>query len=135
MTETLAAVKPGKLIVNGEAVDAVSGKTFTTSNPATEEAITTVAQAGAEDVDRAVKAAREAFDNGPWTKMKPSERQAILFKLGDLILAHADELGRLETMDNGKPIFEAKLVDVPMAVTTPPRIAAKDNGIRYRDGD
>ena len=114
MTDTLAPVKPGRLLINGEAVDSASGKTFTTYNPATEEAITTVASAGADDVDRAVKAARAAFE-GPWGKMKPADRQRILFKLGDLILANAEELGRLETLDNGKPIFESKLIDAPMA--------------------
>ena len=114
MTETLTPVKPAKLIINGQQVDAASGETFTTVNPATEEPICTVARAGAEDVDRAVKAAREAFDKGPWPRMKPAERQRILWKLGDLILEHGDELGRLETMDNGKPIFEARQIDVPM---------------------
>ena len=114
MTDTLAPVKPGKLIINGEAVDAASGKTFTTQNPATEEAITTVASAGVEDVDRAVRAARAAFDSGPWPKMRPADRQRVLWKLGDLILANADELGRLETMDNGKPIFESRQIDVAM---------------------
>jgi acyl-CoA reductase-like NAD-dependent aldehyde dehydrogenase len=114
MTETLAPVKPGKLIINGEAVDAVSGKTFITVNPATEEPVCAVAEAGAEDVDRAVRAARAAFESGPWPKMKPAERQRALFKLGDLILAHGDELARLETLDNGKPIFESRQIDVPM---------------------
>src|SRR5580765_4885742 len=102
MTDTLAPIQPGKLIINGEAVDAASGKTFTTMNPATEEAITTVASSGVEDVDRAVKAARAAFDSGPWPKMRPAERQRLLWRLGDLILEHGDELGRLETLDNGK---------------------------------
>src|SRR5262252_3100349 len=78
MTETLAPVKPGKLIIDGQAVDAPSGRTFTTSNPATEEAICAVAEAGVEDVDRAVRAARAAFESGPWPKMKPAERQRIL---------------------------------------------------------
>jgi acyl-CoA reductase-like NAD-dependent aldehyde dehydrogenase len=115
MTDTtLSPVKPGKLIIDGEAVDAASGRTFTTWNPATEEPITDVAEAGPDDVDRAVRAARAAFDSGPWPKMRPAERQKILFRLGDLIQQHADELGRLETLDNGKPIFESKLVDVPM---------------------
>src|SRR5262249_42947297 len=68
------------------------------------------AEAGA----RAVQPARAAFDSGPWPKMKPAERQRILWKLGDLIMAHADELGRLETLDNGKPIFESRQIDVPM---------------------
>jgi len=114
MTDTLTPVKPARLIINGEAVDAASGQTFTTVNPATEEPICEVAEAGVEDVDRAVQAARAAFDGGAWPKMKPSERQRILWKLGDLILANADELGRLETMDNGKPIFEARQIDVHM---------------------
>ena len=114
MTETLAPVKPGKLIINGEAVDAASGRTFVTVNPATEEPLCAVAEAGAEDVDRAVRAARAAFESGPWPKMKPAERQRALFKLGDLVLAHGDELARLETLDNGKPIFESRQIDVPM---------------------
>jgi acyl-CoA reductase-like NAD-dependent aldehyde dehydrogenase len=115
MTDTLAPVKPGKLLINGEHVDAASGETFVTSNPATHEPITTVASAGAEDVDRAVKAARAAFESGPWSRMRPADRQRALWKLGDLMLEHADELGRLETIDNGKPIFESRQIDVGMA--------------------
>src|SRR6267154_2221912 len=103
MTDTLAPVAAGRLIINGEAVDAASGRTFTTVNPATEEVITTVAEAGVEDVDRAVRAARAAFESGPWPKMRPAERQRILWKLSELILANADEIARLETLDNGKP--------------------------------
>jgi aldehyde dehydrogenase (NAD+) len=114
MTETLAPVKPGKLVIGGQSVDAASGKTFDTINPATQETITAVALAGVEDVDRAVRAAREAFDSGPWPKMKPSERQKILWRLGDLVLERADEIARLETLDNGKPIFESRQIDVPM---------------------
>ena len=114
MADTLAPVRPGKLIINGEAVDAASGGTFETHNPATEELITTVAEAGAEDVDRAVRAARAAFESGPWPKMKPADRARVLHRLGDLILANADEIARLETMDNGKPIFESRHIDVPM---------------------
>ncbi len=114
MTDTLAPVAPGKLVINGELVDAASGRTFTTVNPATEETITTVAEAGAEDVDRAVKAARAAFEGGAWPKMRAAERQRVLWRLGDLILQHADELARLETLDNGKPIFESRQVDIPM---------------------
>src|SRR5438132_3108140 len=114
MTDTLAPVRPGKLIINGEAVDALSGRTFTTMNPATEEPICAVAEAGPEDVDRAVKAARAAFESGPWPKMRPSERQRILFRLGELVLERADEIARLETLDNGKPIFESRQIDVPM---------------------
>ncbi len=114
MTETLTPVRPGKLLINGEAVDAASGRTYTTFNPATEEPICVVAEAGPEDVDRAVRAARAAFEGGPWPKLRPAERQKILFRLGDLILEHGDELARLETLDNGKPIFESRQIDVPM---------------------
>lgn len=114
MSETLAPVRPGKLIINGEAVDALSGRTFETFNPATEERITTVAEAGAEDVDRAVQAARAAFESGPWPRMKPADRARVLHRLGDLILANADEIARLETLDNGKPVFESRHIDIPM---------------------
>ncbi len=114
MSETLAPVRPGRLIINGEAVDAASGATFNTVNPATEEIITTVAEGGAEDVDRAVQAARAALE-GPWAKLKAIDRSRVLWKLGDLILQNADELARLETLDNGKPIFESRHVDIDMA--------------------
>ena len=77
MTETLAPIRPGKLIINGEAVDAASGRTFTTYNPATEEAIATIAEAGPEDVERAVAAARAAFEDGPWSKMKSAAEPYI----------------------------------------------------------
>jgi acyl-CoA reductase-like NAD-dependent aldehyde dehydrogenase len=117
MTETLAPADPARLIIDGQAVDAASGRTFITKNPATEEPICAVAEAGPEDVDRAVQAARRAFDNGAWPKMRAAERQRILTKLGDLILEHADELARLETMDNGKPIFESRQIDVGMVAS------------------
>jgi acyl-CoA reductase-like NAD-dependent aldehyde dehydrogenase len=113
MTDTLTPVKPAKLIINGESVDALSGEVFQTMNPATEEPICAVAKAGAEDVDRAVRAARAAFESGPWPKMRPAERQRVLWKLGDLVLEHGDELARLETLDNGKPIFESRQIDIP----------------------
>jgi len=113
MSETAVPVRPGKLIIGGEAVDAASGRTFETRNPATEDVITQVAEAGVEDVDRAVRAARAAFESGPWAKAKPADRARVLWKLSELILEHADEIARLETMDNGKPIFESRQVDVP----------------------
>src|SRR4051812_10632311 len=114
MTETLTTPRPGKLIIDGKAVDAASGRTFTTMNPATEQPICDVAEAGPEDVDRAVAAARAAFE--PWSRMRPAERQRVLFRLGDLIEQHADEIARLETLDNGKPIFESRQIDIPMVV-------------------
>ncbi len=113
MSDTLAPVKHARLVINGESVEAADGATFNTINPATEEIITTVAEAGIEDVDRAVKAARAALE-GPWGRMKAIDRSRLLWKLGDLILANAEELGRLETLDNGKPITESRYVDVDM---------------------
>jgi acyl-CoA reductase-like NAD-dependent aldehyde dehydrogenase len=118
MSDTLAPVRPGQLIIDGQAVDAASGKTFTTWNPATEEPITTVAEAGVEDVDRAVRAARKAFDDGPWPRMKAIERARVLWRIGDLVLQHADEIARLETLDNGKPILESRHVDIDMVART-----------------
>ena len=105
-----------KLFINGDFIDARSGETFTTSNPATEEKITDVASAGAEDVDAAVKAARAQMEPGSeWQKMKPRDRAKIMWRLADMLSARADEIGRIETIDNGKPIFESQFVDTPAA--------------------
>ncbi|NJR60723.1 MAG: aldehyde dehydrogenase family protein [Cyanobacteria bacterium CRU_2_1] len=105
---------PKKLLINGEWVDAASGQTFATINPATEEKLADVALGDAEDIDRAVTAARHAFESGPWSRMTPAERQRILFRLGDLILEHGDELAWLESLDNGKPVHIAKAADIPL---------------------
>jgi aldehyde dehydrogenase (NAD+) len=105
-----------QLFINGEFVDAKSGQTFTTINPATEERITDVASAGVEDVDAAVRAARAQMEPGSeWQKMKPRDRGRILFRLGEMLAARAAEIGRIETIDNGKPIFESQFVDTPAA--------------------
>ncbi len=105
-----------RLFINGEFVDARSGETFVTSNPATEEKITDVASAGAEDVDLAVKAARAQMEPGSeWQKMKPRDRAKVLWKIADMLSARAEEIGRIETLDNGKPIFESQFVDTPAA--------------------
>jgi phenylacetaldehyde dehydrogenase len=109
-------VKPGKLFIADEFVDAQSGKTFETINPATEEVLTTVAEADAADVDRAVSAARNAFDQGPWATMDARERGRLLYKLAALIDANREELTTLETLDNGKPIFETSNVDLPQVI-------------------
>jgi acyl-CoA reductase-like NAD-dependent aldehyde dehydrogenase len=114
VSDALAPVRPGRLIIDGQAVNAASGRTFVTHNPATETPICEVAEAGPEDVDRAVRAARTAFETGPWSRLKAADRQRVLWRIGDLILEHADELARLETLDNGKPIFESRQVDIPM---------------------
>src|ERR1700728_3122246 len=105
---------PRQLFINGQWADAASGKTFETPNPATGETLARVAEGDAEDIDRAVRAARAAF-NGPWSRMTPSERGRIIWRIGDLILEHVDELAQLETLDNGKPLTVATGADVPLA--------------------
>ncbi len=105
-----------QLFINGEFVDARAGETFATINPATEEKITDVASASPEDVDAAVKAARAQMEPGAdWQKMKPRDRAKVLWKIADMLMARAEEIGRIETLDNGKPIFESQYVDTPAA--------------------
>jgi len=105
-----------KLLINNEWVDSLSEGTFETLNPATGEVITAVATADPADVNRAVQAARAAFTTGPWPRMSGSERARLLIKLADLIEAHAEELARLETLDNGKPLRESQTVDLPLTI-------------------
>ena len=106
---------PRQLFIDGQWADAASGKTFETPNPATGETLARVAEGDAEDINRAVKAARRAFEEGPWSRMTPSERGRIIWRIGDLILEHADELAQLESLDNGKPFAVARAADVPLA--------------------
>ena len=107
---------PSRLFINGEFVDARSGETFGTINPATEEKIADVASAGVDDVDLAVKAARAQMEPGSeWQKMKPRDRAKVMWRLADMLTARAAEIGRIETLDNGKPIFESQFVDTPAA--------------------
>ena len=106
---------PRQLFINGQWCDAASGKTFETPNPATGETLARVAEGSTEDIDRAVRAARRAFEEGPWGRMTPSERGRIIWRIGDLILEHADELAQLESLDNGKPFAVAQAADVPLA--------------------
>jgi len=116
LAPTKTKVEPGRLFINGQFVDAVAGTTFDTINPATGDVLTQVAEGREADIDRAVKAARAAFDSGPWTrKMSASDRARILWKVGDLLLANAEELGELETLDSGKPVTECTRIDVPLA--------------------
>jgi acyl-CoA reductase-like NAD-dependent aldehyde dehydrogenase len=114
MPPKLAQPKPGKLLIGGKWVDAVSGKHFEVLNPATGAKISTLAEGDRADIDLAVKAARGAFE-GPWSKMLPAQRQRLVWKVGDLILENADELAEMESLDNGKPIRESRNVDIPMA--------------------
>ena len=95
--------KPKRMLIGGKWLEAASGKTFETHNPATGEMLAHVAEGDAEDIDRAVAAAREAF-NGPWSKFKPAQRQAILLKLADLVERNIEELAALDTLDMGAPI-------------------------------
>lgn len=109
---------PKKLFIGGKWVNAKSGKTFASINPATEEVLAQVAEGDAADVDAAVAAARQAFETGAWPNMRPHDRTRILLKIADLVEAHADELAELESLDNGKPIFESKNIDIPAVVET-----------------
>src|SRR6202167_1679011 len=107
--------KTHKILINGKWVDAASGKTFPTYNPATGEVLSRVAEGDKEDVNRAVKAARAAFETGPWSKITPSQRGRMIWKLGDLIEKHLEEFAQLESLDHGKPLTVARVADVPLA--------------------
>ena len=106
---------PRQLFIGGQWTDATSGKTFATPDPATGETLAHVAEGEAEDINRAVRAARKAFEDGPWSRMTASERGRIIWRIGDLILEHTDELAQLESLDNGKPFAVAQAADVPLA--------------------
>src|SRR5262252_2051588 len=106
---------PRQLFIDGQWADAASGRIFATPNPATGDTLAHVAEGDAEDIDRAVRAARAAFEEGPWGRMTASERGRIIWRIGDLILEHTDELAQLESLDNGKPFPVAQAADVPLA--------------------
>jgi aldehyde dehydrogenase (NAD+) len=117
MTDTATLdIQPGRLFIGGEWQDAASGETFDTINPATAEPLTQVASAAAEDVDRAVKAARAAFEADSWQKLDSRKRGKLLYAIADQLEARADELARLETMDNGKPVREARMIDIKESI-------------------
>jgi aldehyde dehydrogenase (NAD+) len=116
-TEDRVAVSATKLLINGRWVESVSGRRFKTVNPSTGEAICDVAEADAADVDLAVKAARAAFDTkAPWRRMSAAERGRLLNRLADLMEKHADELAKLESLDNGMPYSLAKGVALPLSI-------------------
>ena len=104
------------MLIDGAWVEAASGKTFPVYDPATEEVIAHVAEGDTEDIERAVRAARRAFDTGPWRKVTPSERGRMLWRLADLLEARLEEFAQLEALDNGKPLKVARVADVPLAV-------------------
>ncbi|MFI5114701.1 MAG: aldehyde dehydrogenase family protein, partial [Terriglobales bacterium] len=108
--------KPRKMLIDGKWVNAASGKTFPTYNPATGEVLAQVAEGDRQDIDAAVKAARKAFDSGPWPRMTASERGRLIWKLADLLEAHTEEFATIETLDNGKALTIARVADVPLAV-------------------
>src|SRR5438309_1368192 len=113
--QSFLSKKPHKLLIGGQWAEAASGRGFETYNPATGEVIATVAEGGAADIDRAVKAARKALE-GPWGKLSPAEREKILNRAADLIEKNAEELAQLETLNNGKTIRESKSGDLPLAI-------------------
>ena len=113
MTELLTN-SSHKLLLDGKWVPAVSNKTFNSENPSNGTRLGTLAFAAKEDVDRAVTAARVALA-GPWGDLSPSQREAYLRRLGDLIAANAEELAQLESMENGKPIWHTRAIDAPVA--------------------
>jgi acyl-CoA reductase-like NAD-dependent aldehyde dehydrogenase len=106
---------PRQMYVDGQWTDALSGRRFDTVDPATEQVITTVPHAGVEDVERAVSAARRAFEDGPWPAMTPAERQRMIWRIAEGITARADQFAELESIDNGKSVAVAKGVDVTWA--------------------
>jgi acyl-CoA reductase-like NAD-dependent aldehyde dehydrogenase len=105
-----------ELIIGGDRVPASDGRTFETLDPATGRPITRVAQAGPEDVARAVEAARAALESGPWASMSPARRSHAIAALADAVEANADQIAELEALDNGKPVKLARAVDVELAV-------------------
>ncbi|MCE5973058.1 aldehyde dehydrogenase [Sinirhodobacter sp. WL0062] len=114
-----AALTPEtRMFIDGKFVEAASGAKFETLNPATGEVIAAVARGGAEDVDRAVTAARRAFRSGVWSRMAPSDRMAVMRRFADLIEEHAEDFALLDTLDMGKPISDMFNIDIPGSLMT-----------------
>jgi aldehyde dehydrogenase (NAD+) len=109
-------VRQTKMLIDGKWINSVSGRTFETINPATGEVIANVAEGEKADIDKAVLAARRAFESGPWHDMSARERGRLLYRLADLIEEHKEELAALETLDNGKPINDSLTADLPLVI-------------------
>ncbi|MFN5769086.1 MAG: aldehyde dehydrogenase family protein [Pirellulaceae bacterium] len=109
-------IGPTRLLIDGQWVDSASGKTFATINPATEEVIAQVAEGDREDIDRAVQAARRAFESGPWSRMDARDRGRLMYRLADRIEEELEELAALESLDNGKPIRDSRAADLPLVI-------------------
>lgn len=107
---------PSLAFIDGAFCPALSGRTFTTSNPATGAPLGPVAACDAADVDKAVAAARRAFDDGSWSRLHPGARKAVLLRLAELMQENARELAVLESLDSGKTIFDCETVDVPETI-------------------
>jgi phenylacetaldehyde dehydrogenase len=125
MTKTAPTIDPQvaaflakghQLLIDGKWQAAQKGETFATENPATEETLAHVAKGTAADVDLAVAAARRAFDEGPWSRISPSERGKLLWKFADAIEERSEEFAQLESLDNGKPLTVARVADVALTV-------------------
>ena len=118
MTTTVAApkIRQTNMLIGGKWLESRSGKRFATVNPVNEQVIAEVAEADTADVDAAVKAARAAFDSGPWSRMDARDRGRLMNKLADLMEANLEELAALESLDNGKPIRDARAADLPLSI-------------------
>ncbi|EST55598.1 2-hydroxymuconic semialdehyde dehydrogenase [Brevibacillus panacihumi W25] len=111
------SVKDAKLFINGEYIDAISGETFDTIDPATNQKLANVANAGVEDVEKAINIAQRTFESGVWSEMSVDDRCKILCKMSDLVMERVEELAVVETLDVGKPIKESRGFDIPRAAS------------------
>jgi len=107
-----------QLVIGGRPVPGVEGKTFDTINPANGKVLASIAEANSEDVNNAVSAARNAFEQGPWSKMAPAERKKVLLRFATVVEAHSEELAMMEAMEAGKPITDCLEIDLPETVNT-----------------
>ena len=117
-SRSLPQVQFNECFIGGRWVPSSDGKTFPTINPASEDVIAEIAFGTAEDVDNAVRVARDAFEHGEWSRLSGGARGRLLYRLAELIEEHAEELAALETLDNGKPLRNSREVNLPLTVET-----------------